>query len=62
MEMEEEKTMIVNQLKQDKKKDEESFLKDIEELKKKISELKLKNEETISELNRKNSQEVNNSC
>eukprot|EP00833_Pecoramyces_ruminatium_P006921 jgi/Orpsp1_1/1180953/evm.model.c7180000075223.1 len=57
MEMEEEKSIIINQLKQEKKKEEESLLKEIDELKKKISDLKLKNEESISELNRKNMKE-----
>ncbi len=58
MEMEEEKTIIVNQLKQEKKKEEENLLREIDELKKRISDLKLKNEESISELNRRNNKEV----
>ncbi|ORX48635.1 hypothetical protein BCR36DRAFT_584197 [Piromyces finnis] len=60
MEMEEEKTIIVNQLKQEKKKEEEKLLKEIDELKKRISDIKTKNEESISELNRKNIKEINN--
>ncbi len=56
--MEEEKTIIVNQLKQEKKKEEENLLREIDELKKRISDLKLKNEESISELNRRNNKEV----
>jgi hypothetical protein len=60
MEMEEEKTLIITQLKQEKKKEEEKLLKEIEELKKRIADLKIKNDESLSELTRKNNNEMNN--